>query len=231
MTELRDLPPDARWAVYLAPPPAHPLARAGAAWLGREAHDAADRRPPARGGVAAPWRYGFHATLKAPMRLRGTPEAFLLDARALAARHAAFEMPALAVGALGDFLALRPAPAAAPPSLRALQALADDAVTSLDPHRQPPDAAEQARRRPERLSERERELLRRWGYPQVLDRWRCHFTLGDGGTASQASLRTAAEAHFAAALAVPWRCDALAVFFEPAPGAPLQVAERCALRA
>ncbi len=40
--------------------------------------------------------------------------------------------------------------------------------------------AEIARRRPDRLSPRQRELLDRWGYPHVMEEFRFHLTLTDG---------------------------------------------------
>ena len=45
--------------------------------------------------AAAPWRYGFHATLKAPMALAGDVHEsnWLAAVRALAARYEPFEMP------------------------------------------------------------------------------------------------------------------------------------------
>lgn len=57
-----------RWAVYWTPEPAHPLWRAGCEWLGRDPAADTDGVPPPH--RRAPWRYGFHATLKAPMPLR-----------------------------------------------------------------------------------------------------------------------------------------------------------------
>ena len=92
--------------------------------------------------TADPRLYGFHATLKPPMRLNHGWFPLLEDAEALAARIAPFPLPPLHVTDLGGFLALRettPCPA--------LHTLADTCVTGLDAHRVPPDAAEIARRR------------------------------------------------------------------------------------
>ncbi|MEI7447890.1 MAG: DUF1045 domain-containing protein, partial [Burkholderiales bacterium] len=135
-----------RYAAYWLPATTHPLWAAGCAWLGRDPRDGGPGSGPARPWASAPWRYGFHATLKAPCRLAsGATESGWLDAvGAVAARHAAFELPALRVATLDDFLALRPV--ADPPADHPLRRLADDCVAGLDALRAPPEAAELARR-------------------------------------------------------------------------------------
>ena len=49
----------------------------------------------------------------------------------------------------------------------------------LDRFRAPLLPAERQRRRPERLTARQRELLQDWGYPYVLAEYRWHMTLTD----------------------------------------------------
>lgn len=220
-----------RYALYYAPPPDHPLWRAGCEWLQRDPA-AAEAPAPQRAHVREPWRYGFHATLKPPMRLaEGRDETSLHDAiERLAQRSSRFEMPALSVQWLGDFLALRPA---LPLSRRhALQRLADDCVAQLDAWRAPPTPEETARRLKLRLDDEQQRLLQRYGYPHVMSRWRFHMTLTDG-LPPDGALRTAllreAERHFRAALAQPLLCDAVCLFVEPAPGGPFRLARRFAL--
>lgn len=223
----------ARYAAYWSPEPTHPLWTAGCAWLGRDPRDGGPGAGPARRHVAAPWRYGFHATLKAPVRLvRGATEAdWLAAVRAVAARHAPFAMPALRIATLDDFLALRPVrePAASDP----LRRLADDCVSILDALRAPSDDAERARRLVPRLDARGRANVERWGYPRVFDDWVAHLTLTDGlgdlDPAIAERLRREAGAHFEAALACPVGVDAIAVFVEPEPGAPFELRARVAL--
>ncbi len=215
-----------RYAVYWAPETDHPLWSAGCAWLGRDA--LAAEVGPAPPGRSEPWRYGFHATLKAPMRLaegQGLPDLRrALDA--LAARHAPFALPPLAVGTLGGFVALRLVQE--PPALRAL---ADDAVTRLDPLRAALPAAEAARRA-QGLDDEQRALLQRWGYPHVFNRWRFHLTLTDPlpDAARRDAACVAAQRHFAAALAAPALLASVCLFEEPAPRAPLRLVHRCPLR-
>ncbi len=100
-------PDSERYAIYWAPDAAHPLWAAGCDWLGRDpslAPDAAARKP-ARPHVATPARYGFHATLKAPIRLaaRRSLGELRCSAAALARRHPVFEIPALHFHWLRDF--------------------------------------------------------------------------------------------------------------------------------
>lgn len=226
--------PYRRYALYFAPPADHPLGQAGATWLGRDAHAGQPLTPPASPERAEPWRYGFHATLKAPLRLAaGASEADFLQAVSdLAATRPRFAMPTLTVAQLGDFLALRPSAPLAPD--HPLQRLADTCVIELDRWRAPMDAAEQARRLQPGYTPRQREHLLRHGYPHVLQDWRFHMTLSDSlkswSAAAVAQLTAQAQTHFAPALQAPLCCDALCVFVEPAPGAPLVLAHREGLR-
>jgi hypothetical protein len=152
---------------------------------------------------------------------------WLAGVGALAARHAAFDMPPLQVAELSGFLALRPL---TPPAAdHALRRLADDCVVALDPWRAPASASEKLRQTQPHFSARQLQQVDRFGYAHVLDDWRLHLTLSDAlpDTAARAALQADATAHFAAALAEPLRCDALCVFTEPAPGEPFVL--RCRL--
>ncbi|MCK6433251.1 MAG: DUF1045 domain-containing protein [Burkholderiaceae bacterium] len=219
----------ARLAVYWVPAPDHPLWVAGCQWLGRDPHvgDAPEQRPPAY--ARDPWRYGFHATLKAPMALRPgcSEERFLSAVAALAARHRDFALPPLQANWLAGFLALRPSSAPAPG--HPLRRLADACVTELDDCRAPMDLTEIERRGsalPPAHHDEQLALLRRWGYPHVLGHWRFHLTLSDRDPADAPALLARARTHFARALEQPLRAHAIAVWREDAPGAPLRLLER-----
>jgi putative phosphonate metabolism protein len=170
-----------RYAIYALPEPGSALEAFGRSVLGSDnvtgevvAHPG--DLPDLAGVTVAPRVYGFHATLKAPMRLApGCTEVDLLaQVQRLAAAHPPVAVGELAVAALGRFLAL--VPVAAPP---ALALLAAECVAALDPLRAPLTEAEIAKRRPERLSPRGRVLLDRWGYPHVFEEFRFHMTLTD----------------------------------------------------
>jgi hypothetical protein len=218
-------PPGFRAALYWVPDLADPLAIAGNHWLGRDPETGTTLPQPAFPDIEARTAdartYGFHATLRPPMRLStGWPE-FLQAAYAMAASLQPFDLPPLQVSDLDGFLALTPAAPCA-----TLQSLADACVAATDRHRLPPSDAELARRRAATLSDEEEALLQRWGYPWVMQRWRFHMTLTDRrGT----QLRAAAEAHFADALCLTRRVTDICVFTQPAPGANFLIAKRIEL--
>ena len=222
-----------RYAVYWAPELDHPLWEAGCAWLGRDPR-AALGTPPLRPHVEVPSRYGFHATLKAPMHLVPgcTPQRFLRAVADLAASQPAFEMPDLHVAWLDRFVALRPPDLLAPG--HPLQRLADACVTALDGHRGPPSASERARAGVALDPDRQ-ALQARWGYPHVLHHWRFHATLSnrfDDTVAPDAQgVFEAASTAFAAALQVPSTSRSVCVFRQSAPGAVFTLIERLPLAA
>jgi 2'-5' RNA ligase len=229
-----------RYAVYLTPPPESALWRFGSRALGRDAAtgDAIEGYAPEgfswevwRDIAAEPRRYGFHATLKAPFRLRAGRTLYELEAAiaALAAKFSAFDIGALRASTLGGddfgFVALTPSKRSA--ELAALESLA---LRELDGFRADPSEAEISRRRPDRLSERQRENLTNWGYPYVLEEFRLHFTL-TGAVASPEALRTALAEDFAREVAEPnFVVDAL-VLFEQDEGAPFRIRRRFPLGA
>ena len=218
-----------RYAIYYAPPEDHALWDAGCSWLGRDPRAGRPIHPPPPWGRSA-WRYGWHATLRPPMRLSpaARADALVRLLGEICRRHAPFDLPRLSVAGLADFLALRPHPQADPGALAALRALADDTLISLDPLRAEPDVVDLARRGADaRLDDEARALLQRWGYPHVLQRWRFHMTLTDGLDATERPVRLAkAVAHFETALAGAAPVRDICLFVEPAAGAPLQLIER-----
>ena len=170
-----------RYAIYYAPRDGA-FANAVAAWLGWNpakgcavAHPRLTGLPAAMADLTAePRKYGFHGTIKAPFRLadgvgRGDLEAAVA---ALAARLRPVVMPGLRLAALKGFVALLPEGDEAD-----LLDLGAEVVTRLDPLRAPLTEAEIARRRPERLTPRQRDLLACWGYPYVIEEFRFHLTL------------------------------------------------------
>ena len=220
----------ARVAAYYVPELNDPLWAAGCAWLGRDPERGTAVQQPALPGIAeitADARvYGFHATLKPPMRLATSWHALVADAERLAARLAPFALPPLAVTCLSGFLALcetEPSPA--------LQVLSDACIEALDSHRAPLSPEELARRRAAGLSAEQERMLTRWGYPSAFATWRFHMTISCRlDETGRARVRPAAEAWFRDALAVPRRAASLCLFTQRAPGAPFMLAERLPLR-
>ena len=172
-----------RYAIYFAAGADSALSRFGAELLGYDAYtgeeppfadDALRVAPDWRDITADPRRYGFHGTLKAPMALAaGRTEAELLAACAAFAGKAR-PIPVIrpVVGAISGFIAVIPAR-----PVDALQKLAADCARDFDCFRPPLTAEDRARRKPDRLSERQRDHLDRWGYPYVMEEFRFHMTV------------------------------------------------------
>jgi len=169
-----------RYAIYYAPTPDSVLHRFGSALLGYDAASSDDL--PFPDGVAPDWReltqdprkYGFHATLKAPISLAdGRSEADLVEACGVFAGRAR-RIPVIepVVDAISGFIAVIPGKRS-----DELQQLAADCVTEFDAFRAQLSPEDRARRKPERLTERQREYLDRWGYPYVMEEFRFHMTL------------------------------------------------------
>jgi len=214
-----------RWAIYFAPPPGSELAAFGARWLGRDPWGGAAAQSP-RPFVASPRRYGFHATLVAPFAspLGHDELAPLVDR--FAAGEAAFEVPALRLAVLDGFVALVPGG-----PCPQLTDFATRCVEAFAPHRAPPGEAELARRRAAGLTPRQEELLRRWGYPYVMEEFRFHMTLSERlAEAARAPVLEELAPLAAPFAAQPLRVDAVTLFEEPAPGADFRALARFALR-
>ena len=170
-----------RYAIYYAPAPGSDLERFGAALLGYDAYAGADLPFPATAGrpdwrdiTDDPRKYGFHATLKAPMSLvSGKSEAELIAAcESFAAVPRPLPVIEPVVDSISGFIAIVPARAC-----NELQNLAADCVTAFDPFRAPLTPEDRARRNPSKLTARQREHLDAWGYPYVMEDFRFHMTL------------------------------------------------------
>ncbi len=219
-----------RYAIYFTPRQDEPLARIAANWLGRDAFSGEPVRRPAICALAAeeiaklteePGRYGFHATLKAPFRLAETAdEGGLLSALMhFASSTAPVTIPCLKVRMHGSFFALVPEM-----PVPEVDQLANDVVVRFDRFRAPLNAAEIARRRPERLNAVQRHNLERWGYPSVFEEFRFHMTLtGPVEEKDRPRIARILDEFFAPVLAEPVEIANLALFVEPEPGAPFEV--------
>ena len=178
-----DMPDSLRYAIYYAPAPRSGLDRFGAALLGYNAYSGDDlpfpedvlkATPDWRELTGDPRKYGFHATLKAPMSLAsGRSEAELVSAcAAFATTPRVIPTITPVVDSISGFIAVIPAE----PSAELIR-LAADCVTEFDSFRAPLTEADRERRNPSRLTPRQREYLDRWGYPYVMDDFRFHMTL------------------------------------------------------
>lgn len=219
-----------RYAIYYTPERDDPLTRAAEHWLGRSAFGGQETGPNAVGSLsaaeiafhtAAPRRYGFHATLKAPFRLaEGRSEAELVAALdRFAAEREPFLVKRIRLARLDDFFALVPAE----PSPE-LDRLAADVVTAFEPFRAPLSAEEIERRNTDSLSPAQLKNLHKWGYPFVFEEFRFHMTLTGRVPADEAGrMEAAITSFFGPLLQEPLKVSSLALFVEPEPGAPFHV--------
>jgi len=172
-----------RYAIYYAPAQGSALDRFGTELLGHDAWIGMALPFPA--GVVAqipdwhelsadPRKYGFHATLKAPMALAdGKTENELRTACADFA-NAARAIPVITptIDSISGFIAVIPRQRSSE-----LEKLAADCVRAFEGFRAPLTAEDRARRNPTKLSPRQAEYLDRWGYPYVMEEFRFHLTL------------------------------------------------------
>lgn len=212
-----------RYAVYYVPN-GDALARFGAAWLGWDittgttcAHpDNLDLDIAIAHITASPRRYGLHATIVPPFRLADGMDQPALEQllSGIAAASAPVELNALELARLGRFLALVPEGAA-----EALNRLAAFWLVGSDPMRAPPLPADLERHRARPLTPAQDALLNRWGYPYVMEAFKCHITLT--GKLPKAQARAVAdhlEPVLAPLLPRPFRIRQLALVGEDRDG-------------
>ena len=227
-------PDYARYALYYVPESGSEMLRLGNAWLGWDAEARAEVSPPAgleagpadgrAAWIEAPRRYGLHGTLKAPFRLaegRGVGD-LVGRLEAFASLTAPVALGRLKVARVGRFLALVP-----DEPRPALAALAGACVSEFDDFRAPLSEAERARRKPERLSPAERELLERWGYPYVFEAFRFHVSLtGPLDDAPRAAAEAVLRPLFAKVTEAAEAIESLCLFGDPGGGAPFHLLRR-----
>jgi putative phosphonate metabolism protein len=172
-----------RYAIYYVPAPGTELDRFGARLLGYDAFSGEELPfPDSVTQAVTDWRditqdprkYGFHATVKAPLSLaKDKTESELLAAcEAFAGKPRPIPVIKPVIDSISGFIAVVPAQ----PSPE-LERLAADCTSEFDSFRAPPTSEDRARRNPSALTPRQREHLDRWGYPYVIEDFRFHMTL------------------------------------------------------
>ncbi len=199
----------ARTAIYFAPAHDSLLWQRAEDWLGQ---------PDLEPLTVSARRYGFHATIKAPMTLALDYAEFDAGLTEFASEHTAVTLSGLAPRLIDGFLALT-----TEPQPKALTDFAAAAMGAFEPFREPLSASERARRLKAPLTARQIELVDQYGYPYVLEEFLFHMTLTDRLPAEmrEPMVERAAE-WFADVLAQPVRLDRLVVFAEPEPGAAFE---------
>lgn len=212
-----------RYAIYYTPPENSALSQSVATWLGRNAFNGETIKTHHNldALLAAPRKYGFHGTLKAPFHLAtGVREDDVVELfEAFAAKHTAFTLPKIQLSKLGPFFALTPSE----PSVQ-LEALGSDAVRTFEPMRAPLSPDDIKRRNPEKLTDKQRSYLERWGYPYVMNEFRFHLTLtGPVDNVDSPRVEEAILAHFNEYLDKPLPIETLGIFVEPEREKPFSV--------
>ncbi|MBF0251035.1 MAG: DUF1045 domain-containing protein [Alphaproteobacteria bacterium] len=227
-----------RYAIYYTPCPDSPLWAFGASWLGRDdqALDSAKRlkvkgfKASEVADITAGARlYGFHATLKAPFRLADGYDLEMLD-EAIEAFACARE-PAVIhpweLTELDGFVALRPKKPG-----KALCALAAACVREFDHFRAPMTKEERRRREKMALGERQMKLMKKWGYPFVLEEFRFHMSLSERlKPKDRAVLIDALRPHAEPFLGKKALLDRLSLFRQKEPGKAFEMVKSYPLRA
>lgn len=173
----------ARFAIYYSPQSHTPLWEMGTNWIGRDAltgklvmprHDVQVTELERQALTYSPAHYGLHATLKAPFELNAgmSYEGLRESLAEFVAGQKSFELPALKLKNMDDFVALVPKPAS-----ERLSLLAQACVETFDEFRLPLSPQELSHRQSTSLTRQQHELLLKWGYPYVMESFRFHITL------------------------------------------------------
>jgi putative phosphonate metabolism protein len=216
-----------RFAIYFAPSASSNLWERAATWLGRDASTgelfsgtvAGIDRDRLLNLTQSANRYGFHATLKAPMALaEGTAEADLRAALTdFAAQHEPIDLGKPRLASLGGFLALLV------DDNERLQDFDAHVVEQFDAFRAPMSMKDREARVGKGLSERQIELLDGYGYPYVFEEFRFHMTLTDKLVEEDAAeISQAAQTWFSPVLDEPLVLDRLSLFHESDAGKPFR---------
>jgi putative phosphonate metabolism protein len=226
-----------RYAIYYTAAPESALDRFGASLLGYDAYRGEDL--PFPDGVTqtiADWRdltqdprkYGFHATLKAPIALADNRTEAELAAACGSFAEETRPVPVIrpVVDSISGFIAVIPAE-----PLPELERLAADATKAFDSFRAPLTSEDRARRNPDKLTPRQRDYLDRWGYPFVFEEFRFHMTLTGRLAAEQRKPVVAMlRERFAATGIGPLAVDAIALCRQDNPDSRFRVIGRWELQ-
>lgn len=213
-----------RYAIYWTPEPDSELAKFGASWLANSYEIPGLPSDLSTRATKTPARYGLHATLKAPFRLRANASEADLQA------------------ALDEFCAMRRAPLGGCLKLSRFQGylglvlaagkaeidwLAAQCVTQFDSFRAPLDASDRDRRILGDYSGQETIFLEEFGYPYVLSAFEFHVTLAGPLNGEEIELVERVLApHVAPFTGHPLKIDSLSLLGEPENGSAFQLISR-----
>ena len=221
-----------RYAIYWVPAPDSALAAFARGWFGAEVETGEPAGPATDFGLdaalieratASPRRYGMHATIKAPFRLReGASVAGLAEAlAAFCARRRRIRSGPLRLHRFSRYLALVLGDERAD-----IGWLADSCVTHFDPFRASLNDGDRARRSGT-LPPAVAELFEQFGYPDIFHRFMFHVTLAGPLDCHELDAVEAALAPAVAPLlAAPFTVDDLCLCGDPGNGSLFRVLGR-----
>lgn len=174
--------------------------------------------------VEEPRRYGFHATLKAPMRLDKAVSYndFRITVKELANNLRAVELGILKPTQIGNFLALKTDDI----NHAAVATLAWKCTRELDRFRAPLNDHERNKR--PNLSVSQQKNLEQWGYPYVGNSFRFHMTLTS--QLSQADLNRAGKLLASKVPNEATSLNSISIFGDPGASKPFEFVERFDLK-
>jgi len=174
-----------RFAIYYTFEPEDPIYQLASSWLGYDlwsGKEISQSNSPLfdenltsfLAQTTNPRQYGFHATLKPPFRLKQGKSLIELDQalQSFSREMSTFECEPLTIQKLGQFIALR-----SEKHCQKLNKLAEQCVIKFDHFRAPLNQVEIKKRKPEQLSEPQKNNLEQWGYPFVCGEFQFHMTL------------------------------------------------------
>ncbi|WP_162653474.1 DUF1045 domain-containing protein [Lentilitoribacter sp. Alg239-R112] len=171
-----------RLAIFYAPASKSPLAQFGSKWLGWDVEKASNAKHPDIQSlpapipdiVATPQKYGFHGTLKAPFKLNPTKSCDELRTalQTFCKNTPKFTIGKMKVAQLGNFVAI-----IQKNQSMELRNLAATIVEHFEEFRAPLGESDIVKRRRANLTQRQDELMLRWGYPYVFEEFKFHLTL------------------------------------------------------
>ena len=199
------------------------MAKFGIEWLGLNTETGDIEQAPSP-YVESPRRYGFHATLKAPMRLASgvSYDDFRSGVKRLAFELASVELGILKPDQIGSFLALK----TDNKYHKHVSDLAWRCTKELDIFRVPLSEEERSKRK--NLTQVESENLERWGYPYVNDSFRFHMTLTSSLT--QDELIAAMQILAPMVPIERTQLDCIVIFGDPGSLKPFEFVERFDLK-
>lgn len=172
-----------RYAIYYTLPKENELYQKVSSWLGHDVYGTKEKQNSFEFPEAlVPFRqynnkasvYGFHATLKAPFRLAEGLSRHQLEysLEKFCTLRKPFECGKMSIVEIGNFLAF-----SHQSYCQKMELLAQDCVKTFEDFRAPLNNAEIARRKPESLTKKQKQLLNLWGYPYVMEEFKFHMTL------------------------------------------------------